>query len=282
MTAEILFVVVTVNLAVAAAILIVLLIGRPVRRLCGPDVAYGLWVIVPWFGFGQLVASLSTREPPSFSVGDDLALALGVIWMIGAAVSLVLLGLGQHRVARRARAGAMGPAVVGILRPRVFLPIDFETRFTPAEQSVIRAHERAHLLRHDVLANAAMAVTRAVLWFNPLVHLAAVTMRHHQEIACDATVLDERPEQRRRYAATLLKSQLFHERGMGTACAWVGAHPLEDRIRAVARGLPAPFSRVSATIILAAITTVLALNYTDDGDRLFRDIAEAQVLPLRR
>ena len=282
MTAEVLFVLIKVNLVVALAVLVIALIRGPVRRLCGPDVAYSLWILAPWFGFAELFASLGFPIPISFAVSEDLVLAAGVIWAGGSVVSLTLLALGQQRVLRRARSGRMGPAVVGILRPRVFLPTDFATRFNAGEQAVIRFHERAHLLRHDVLANAVMALARSILWFNPMVHLAAGLMRQDQEMACDATVLEERPEQRRRYAATLLKTQLVHDKSLGTACAWMGAHPLETRIRAVAQGRSDPFSEVSGTLFLAAVGVCLMLAFAVQGDRVFHDLVQTQFAsPLR-
>jgi len=54
---------------------------------------------------------------------------------------------------RSARAG-VGPAVVGVLRPRIVTPSDFETRFSEDERALILAHERTHLRRGDHIANA--------------------------------------------------------------------------------------------------------------------------------
>ncbi len=75
-----------------------------------------------------------------------------------------------------------------------------------------------------------------------MVHLAAREARVDQELACDATVLERLPGQRRRYAETLLKTQLTDSLAP-LGCHWVGAkaHPLEVRIQALR--LPAASDR---------------------------------------
>mgnify|MGYP000087070976 CR=1 FL=1 len=60
------------------------------------------------------------------------------------------------------RAGRAGPAVVGVLKPRIVTPDDFTGLYTPREQLVVLAHERTHIARHDARANAAVANERAV------------------------------------------------------------------------------------------------------------------------
>ncbi|THD60310.1 M56 family metallopeptidase, partial [Phenylobacterium sp.] len=81
-----------------------------------------------------------------------------------------------------------------------------------------------------------------------------------QELACDALVLAHRPGQKRRYAETLLKTQLGAI-AAPLGCHWLAgrsAHPLEQRIAALR--MPAPdFQRqdigafvMGGVIVLAA------------------------------
>ena len=100
-----------------------------------------------------------------------------------------------------------GSAIVGIVAPRVVMPADFGTRFTPSECRLVRAHERAHIDRLDARCNALVLAMQCLNWFNPLVHLAARAIRFDQELACDATVMTRLPTERRRYAEALLRSQ---------------------------------------------------------------------------
>ena len=40
---------------------------------------------------------------------------------------------------------SIGPALVGVLRPRLVLPADFETRFDARERALILAHEEVYV-----------------------------------------------------------------------------------------------------------------------------------------
>jgi beta-lactamase regulating signal transducer with metallopeptidase domain len=93
-------------------------------------------------------------------------------------------------------------------------------------------------------------------------------MRLDQELACDAAVMARRPGSRRRYAETLLKTQiLLKTRGAALAlplgCRWVarGRHPLETRITALAHPAPSPQRQdigLAALLVLALAATCAA------------------------
>src|SRR6201999_1923955 len=101
-----------------------------------------------------------------------------------------------------------GPAVLGMLRPRIVMPDAFQEHFTAAEQAAILAHERVHLARQDARINALAAFLRCFCWFNPLIHLGARWLRIDQELACDAIAVSASVS-RQTYAKALLKSQLM-------------------------------------------------------------------------
>ena len=81
------------------------------------------------------------------------------------------------------------PAVLGVFRPKVILPVDFEFRYTRLERLLVFSHERTHLRRGDAVWNAVVALVRCLLWFNPLVHLASNYLREDQEFSSDAAVV---------------------------------------------------------------------------------------------
>jgi TonB family protein len=146
----------------------------------------------------------------------------------------------------------VGPAVVG---RAIIIPHDFEVRFTPAEQAAILAHERHHLARGDVVANAVMALIQCLCWFNPLVHLAARWVRIDQELACDAAVISKRPSLRRPYGEALLKAQMGAAMGP-VGCAWRsrGFAALRDRIRFLNRRGPSRRRRICGVLLLGVLT----------------------------
>lgn len=239
MLAEVLANLIWANLTASLAILAVLVLRRPTRRLFGAQIAYGLWALVPLaFCAGlipppnsdsELAAPLAERVltadlPPFGLQAVAFTAGLGALLVVG------LIAAGQLRFLARARRGLAGPAVVGVVNPRLVTPAGFDTTFTSAERELIRAHERAHIERNDPKANAIAAGMMTLCWFNPLVHLGAAVMRLDQELACDATVMSTRSVARKTYAMALLKSGLTGG-AAPLGCHWLTArHPIETRI----------------------------------------------------
>lgn len=77
-----------------------------------------------------------------------------------------------------------GPFVVGLVRPRVFLPAALD----PAEAEHVVLHELAHLKRRDLWLAAAALGVQLVYWFHPLVWWARRRLDEVREQCCDRTV----------------------------------------------------------------------------------------------
>lgn len=237
MTNELLAILAGANLAASAAVLGVLALRLPVRRLFGARLAYGLWAIVPAAFLAALIPRKPTGDIAAVAQAQEplssgLAGAVASVWLAGALAALAWTVWMQLRFLRSAARGQAGPAVVGVFAPRMVVPADHQDRHSLAERALIRAHERAHIDRGDTRANALIAFGQCLNWFNPLIHLAAHYARIDQELACDATVVARHPRERRRYAETMLKIQLA-PRALPLGCHWT-AHPLETRIAMLA------------------------------------------------
>ena len=269
-----------VNLALVAVLGGLIALRGPVRRHCGSDAVYGLWMASP---IALVVASaphgLAQRlqEVLAPSLSEDLIR----VWLAGAGFSLAGLVVAQFRLMAKARRGEVGPAVLGLLTPRIYLPSDFDTRFTPAEQAVIRAHERTHMLRGDPRANAVAAMLQIILWFNPATYLAISLFREDQEMACDQSVMAEIPERRRLYAETMLKSQDVHW-SPALGCAW-GRHPLEHRVEALT--LVPPITRlITIRLLICGAAVILIYQagvlYFPEASTGFAFVSKANLINL--
>ena len=202
----------------------------------------------------------------------EFAFPLLLLWAIGALAFAGLLFHGQRRFLRtlgplraeqrpdgrvfHALGQDVGPALVGALAPRVVLPADFAERFSPEEQAVVVAHERVHQSGGDAQINLIVATARAVLWFHPLVHIAARLIRVDQELACDETVIARFPAARRLYAGAMLKTQLVGV-PVPLGCHWLtgGKRELRNRITRLTR-MPGRTRRVAG----AALAAILAVT----------------------
>ena len=139
-------------------------------------------------------ATTTSRLPavlvtPTAAAGSSWPSA-STLWLAGACavlLQLVRAHAAAWRLARSAmpigdgvyRADVRAPITVGIVRPRILLPIDAE----PTQAVLL--HERAHIARRDLLVQLACAM----YWWNPLAWIAAGRLRVEREHACDDAVL---------------------------------------------------------------------------------------------
>jgi beta-lactamase regulating signal transducer with metallopeptidase domain len=271
-----LLVLLAANLAAAVAIALVMVLRAPARKLFGPRIAYGLWLVVPLAALGILlparVMTVTVRAgpPPEASAAplagpiatppgsaaaafDPLLLVMG-LWIAGILASLVWMVWRQAQFGRDMERGLAGPAAIGVLRPRVVTPSDFDDRYTPREQFAVLAHEAMHIVRHDTRINALVAVARCVNWFNPLLHVLVRCLRMDQELACDAQVIARYPAVRRSYAEAMLKTQLATQ-PLPLGCYWLHTtpHPLAQRIGLLSRRTPDPRVQLLGLTMLTAL-----------------------------
>jgi beta-lactamase regulating signal transducer with metallopeptidase domain len=262
-TADLIIALARANLAGGAAVLVVLALRRPARRLCGAHVAYALWLLPPLAALGSVTPGWSDAVASADDAGrtwlEDAVRAdsLAVLWLTGLAASAAFGLWRQARFESAARAGRAGPAVVGVIAPRLVAPADFADRFSDAERRLIRAHERAHMDRRDNLAGALAVAATWLCWFNPLVRVALASFRADQELACDATVMARLPRERRAYAETLLRSEPAAGPSAAFACSWLGARqPLAERIAMLARRKLSPLRRDIGAGLVALLCVV--------------------------
>ncbi|GAB3455310.1 hypothetical protein GCM10027321_07560 [Massilia terrae] len=267
--------------AASAAIVFVLALRWPLRKLFGATLAYQAWLLVPiLIGVALLPrmavqhrptvvavirASTELLAAPARHAGVHGVGALQALWCLGA-VALALWfwrahrsfvrGLGELTPAGRlfySDSPASGPVLLGLWRPKIIVPSDFAQRYTEQEQALIIAHERVHARRADVFVNLLQAALQCLFWFNPLVHAAAVFFRADQEMACDAAVLRRHPGLLRSYAQALLKSQSLASAAPTTvACSWRFNHPVKERFMTL-QNQPRAKRRLIGRVLVASM-----------------------------
>lgn len=95
------------------------------------------------------------------------------------------------------------PAVYGIIKPKIILPIEYEE----SELNYILMHERAHIKRKDNFMRLLAFIVVCLHWFNPFAWLMLKLLYSDIELACDEFVLSKCNEtERKEYAHTLLST----------------------------------------------------------------------------
>ena len=153
-------------------------------------------------------------------------------------------------------------AVIGVLKPIVFLPASMVTGLTESQLEAVIAHEIAHIRRFDPIVNFCQMLIEALLFFNPAVAWIGRQIRMEREACCDAVGVSATGDQSV-YLDTLA---LWAERMQGSA-APVGAlafadrqkSTLVDRVRRVLFPDFVPATRFSpmSTVFLFAIGLTL-------------------------
>jgi TonB family protein len=224
---------------------------------------------------------------------ETIVVWLQRLWIAGAAVSFIVLGVGLarlRRLASRARRLESGhwvdlaadiqsvlgfrravellqsdhPALLvtwGFARPTILLPVGAHA-WSHARARLVLHHEMEHIRRGDWIAQLLGEVLHAVYWFNPLVWIACRRLRHESEHACDDAVLNGGVEPTD-YAALLVDLARSLNAGRTIrvpAPAMARSSSLEGRISAMlnARLNRNPLTRSTrlATVILFLCVTV--------------------------
>lgn len=212
----------------------------------------------------------SAAVPMTVSAGfsvDALALPALAFWALGTLIGLGALAMRQRHFVKAnaldklagpvhvAASDKVGPAVIGLWRPRIIVPSNFRDTYTARERALIFAHERAHIHTGDMRLNALALLLVCLNWFNPLAYLAYRAFRQDQELACDERVMRRHAGKRKSYAEALLKSQLLSQ-AAPLSCAWPAgdSHPLKERVaRLKAPALPATRRLTGAIALTAAL-----------------------------
>jgi beta-lactamase regulating signal transducer with metallopeptidase domain len=291
MTAEaMLAALVRIELIASVAILLVLGFRPLVLRQLGATVAYWLWLVVPIAAASSFLparervvvidpyasASLAEHEIPLTETESPASSAasarsastpvislptfadvLIVVWLLGAGALLARSIVSTRRLAANP---SVGPALVGVFRPKLLLPEDFEARFNSKERTLILAHEQVHRVSGHTVVNALVEFARCASWFNPLAHVAALGVRTDQELACDAAVIAARPTARRAYAEALLKTQVSPT-FVPLGCTWTSRSGKRLGERIALLGRPSLTRRGAIAGAGAVAVMSLALGY---------------------
>ena len=148
------------------------------------------------------------------------------------------------------------PFVMGLVRPKIYLPSEMEQR----EQSYIILHEQYHIRRLDHIVKALAFVALCIHWFNPLVWVAFILSGKDMEMSCDeAVVLKLGTEIRADYTASLLSLATGKRIIAGMPLAF-GEGNTKGRIKNLANWKKPTFWVVLISVISCVVLAVCLLT----------------------
>ena len=240
------------------------------------------------YGIMALLSKFTTKTVTIVQIGDDSALTMmnhvmgansyfpitykvnlledlfniaSVVWLVVALAAILALAiiyfvtLGEVKDAKKLKNNIYisdkikTPAVYGIIKPKIILPIEYQER----ELNYILMHEKAHIKRKDNLVRLLAFIIVCLHWFNPFAWLLLKLLYSDIELACDESVLSNCDEtERKEYAYTLLstseKTNVF--------AASFGGSKIRIRIENILS-----YKKISVFSIVAFSSLIIAICY---------------------
>lgn len=121
------------------------------------------------------------------------------------------------------------PFILGIIRPRIFLPADMNE----LQIENVIAHEQAHISRRDYIWKPLGYILLAVYWVNPLCYLAYILLCRDIEMACDEKVIRNMDiEAKKAYSMVLLSCSVSGKKISACPLAF-GEVGVKERIKGI-------------------------------------------------
>ena len=209
-----------------------------------------------------LGASLSPAPAASANPLQIWTALAAAVWLAGMAGMLLYGLVSDLKLRKRVRASLHlrdelwlcdeigAPFLLGILKPRVFLPSGLDE----AQQEAVIAHERAHLRRRDNWWKPLGYLLLAVYWFNPLCWLAYFLLCRDIELACDEQVVRRLEKDGRiAYSEALLRCSTPHRQSAACPLAF-GEVGVRARIKTILN-----YQKPAFWLILAAVAVCCAV-----------------------
>lgn len=201
--------------------------------------------------------------------GKGMWVTLGAyVWLAGVASMSAVSAGAWLRLRRRLRTAIpagegvwiseeiSSPFVMGLLAPRIYLPLGVSDR----EKRYILLHERHHIRRLDFIWKLLAFAALALHWFNPLVWLAFSLAGKDMEMSCDEAVLRQLGDcVRADYAASLLALATGRRVFAGTPLAFGEGDP-KGRIRNLAKWKKPALWVVPAAVLACGALAVCLLT----------------------
>ena len=222
-----------------------------------------------------IAAGLAPSPMASANPTQINAFIFALLWVFVASVMLIYMAMSFIRIKLRVREAVSAgenvwlcdradtPFILGVIRPKIYLPSDIEE----SDAVYVTAHEKAHIKRLDYIWKPLGFLLLAVHWFNPAVWLAYVLFCRDIEFACDEKVIRELGDgEKKAYSHALLN--LSVPKHMISACPLAfGEVGVKERIKSVLNYKKPAFRVVAVSVLLVIAMAVGFLTSPTSTDK---------------
>ncbi|MCM1189591.1 MAG: M56 family metallopeptidase [bacterium] len=193
----------------------------------------------------------------------------GILWGIGLVCMLLYATVSFGRLKKRVREAVPSgdniwicdavesPFILGIVRPRIYLP----SSLAAGQTEYVLAHEYAHIKRKDPWWKLLGYLLLCVYWFHPLVWAAYFLLCRDIELACDEKVVRKMGLAEKKAYSTALVDLSAAKSGMSVCPLAFGEVGVKERVRAVLRyKKPAFWVTAAAALAVIAVAVCFLTN----------------------
>ena len=193
---------------------------------------------------------------------------LTVIWLLGVAALFLYSAVSYWRLRRRVCEAVIlrdniyqienvcSPFVLGIIRPKIYLPYHMDKR----EMDHVIAHEQTHIRRRDHWWKPLGFLLLTVHWFNPLLWLGYILLCRDIELACDERVIREMGNEQRADYTHALVSCSVSRRSIAACPLAFGEVGVKTRVKSVMNYKKPAFWIILASALICAAAAVCFLT----------------------
>ncbi|MGM9602345.1 MAG: M56 family metallopeptidase [Faecousia sp.] len=210
-------------------------------------------------GYYVVTEKDSYEEPKT--VENTVYPILSWVWFTGMLAMLTYTAVSYHALKRKMEEATLlrdniwqceqadSPFVLGILKPRIYLPY----QISDSDADNVIAHEQAHIHRKDHWWKPIGFLLLSIYWFNPVMWAAYILLCRDIEAACDEKVIKHMKKDEMRAYSTALLNCSIHRRRIAACPLAFGEEGVRERIKRVMN-----YKKPACWIILLTIAVSIA------------------------
>lgn len=200
-----------------------------------------------------------------------------LVWLVGIAGMLIYTAASYFLLRRRIGTAVMleknifqsenvaSPFVLGIIKPKIYLPFRMEGQ----NLQYVIAHEQAHIRRKDHIWKPLGFLLLTLHWFNPLMWLGYILLCRDIELACDEKVIQEMDAGTKADYTQALVDCSVSRRSIAACPLAFGEVGVKARVRSVLHyKKPAFWIILMSIIICVAVAVCFLTNPTSINEKL--------------
>ena len=199
---------------------------------------------------------------------------LTAIWIVGMVALLIYTVISYARVRRKIGTAVLlrdniyqsenvvSPFVLGIIKPKIYLPFNINEK----DMEHVVAHEMAHIRRKDHLWKPLGFILLTLHWFNPLMWLGYVLLCRDIELACDEKVIKELDHDARADYSQALLTCSVNRRTIAACPLAFGEVGVKDRVKSVLNYKKPAFWIIIAAVVACVVVAVCFLTNPPQKD----------------